>query len=170
MIILILIDTISSSSASILLLLKPNGLDDSFDLYYDVRVSKTWSFDKVRPLLNIPIAKRGITLIQNVYVGFDTEYVLKDKQKSLNELLSKQTAVQSRTIIKVPLYTLQDISYIHPLTSEISNFYKPKESNFETGMALLQKTDNSIDEFKIINNSIKTCLVTYGWSLFPRCA
>jgi hypothetical protein len=43
----------------------------------------------------------------------------------LNKLVSVQLAVQTRTLIKVPLYSLQDIGYIHPLTSEISTFHKP---------------------------------------------
>ena len=43
-------------------------------------------------------------------------------KKFLNKLLSVQLAIQTITLIKVPLYTITDISYIHPLTSEITSF------------------------------------------------
>jgi hypothetical protein len=67
-----------------------------------------------------------VTVIQNIYTGFDTEYELSDYSKSINKLISTQMAVQTRTMIKLPLYKPFDISFVHPLTFEISNFYKPE--------------------------------------------
>lgn len=40
------------------------------------------------------IQVRGVTIIENSYMGFDTEFVLKDQKKFLNDLVSVQTAVQ----------------------------------------------------------------------------
>lgn len=77
------------------------------------------------PYLRFQVQKRGITVIQNTYTGFDTEYELTDPVKCLNKLVSVQRAVQGRMLIKVPLYRTYDISYIHPLTSDITNLYKP---------------------------------------------
>lgn len=61
------------------------------------------------------VQKRGVTVIQNTYTGFDTEYELQDPKKNLNKLLSVQIATRCRTLIKIPLYKTHDISYIHPL-------------------------------------------------------
>lgn len=84
-------------------------------------------YSKLDPFIRFQLQKRGITIIQNVYVGFDTEFEMEDQQKHLNRLLSVQHAVQSRTLVKVPLYTLQNISYIHPLTNDLYDFYEPKD-------------------------------------------
>jgi len=94
--------------------------------YTDLKTLKFTLTNKIDPFLRLQVKNRGITVFQNIYTGFDTEYELENYKKSLNKLISTQTAVQSRTIIKVPLYNSLDISYIHPLTSEVSSFYKPK--------------------------------------------
>jgi hypothetical protein len=73
-------------------------------------------FEKLDPFLRFQL-KSGITIIQNSYSGFDTEYELEDPQRFLNKLVSVQLAVQGRTLVKVPMYTVQDIIYI-PLTNE----------------------------------------------------
>lgn len=67
-----------------------------------------------------------MSIIQNISTGFDTEYENEYPKKFLNKLLSVQLAIQTRTLIKVPLYTIIDISYIQPLTSEITSFYNQK--------------------------------------------
>ena len=84
---------------------------------------------KIDPFLRFQLQKRGITIMQHSYVGFDTEFEMEDHTKFMNRLISVQFAVQCRTLVKVPLYSIQDISYVHPLTNEISAFYKPKDDN-----------------------------------------
>lgn len=81
---------------------------------------------RLDPYLKLQIQKRGVTIIENTYTGFDTEYELVDEKKHLNKLISFQLAIQSRTLIKIPLYKTYDIAFVHPLTSEITSFYKPK--------------------------------------------
>jgi hypothetical protein len=76
---------------------------------------------RLEQYLKFQIKKRGISLIQNTYTGFDTEIEedesQKNKNKFKNNLISVQTAVQRRTIMKLPLYHPYDISYLHPLSS-----------------------------------------------------
>jgi hypothetical protein len=98
------------------------GLDELTDLE-NLSVSLLSYLD---PYLKIQVQKRGITIIQNSYTGFDTEYELKNHRKFLNKLISVQIAVQTRTLIKIPLYNTFDISYAHPLTSEITSLFKPR--------------------------------------------
>lgn len=81
---------------------------------------------RLEPYIRIQLQNRGISIIQNTYTGFDTEYELVNYKKSLNKLISVQLAIKTRTLVKIPLYSVQNISYVHPLTSEITNYYKPK--------------------------------------------
>lgn len=84
-------------------------------------------FNRLDPILRFQLQKRGVTIIQNVYVGFDTEFEELKLVKNHNKLLSVQLATQDRTLVKVPLNTIQDINYIHPLTSDITrSFYQPQ--------------------------------------------
>lgn len=87
---------------------------------------------RVDHYLRIQIQKRGITVMQNTYTGFDTEYVTKDEVKNLNEIVSAQTAVQERTIIKIPLYHEFNISHVNPLSSEISDVFSSKVNSDDT--------------------------------------
>ena len=88
-----------------------------------LRVDLTSRLD---PSIRLQIQKRGVTIIQNTYTGFDSEYELLDQKSHTNKLISIQIAVQSRTLIKIPLYNSLDLSFVHPQTSEITSFYKPK--------------------------------------------
>jgi hypothetical protein len=51
---------------------------------------------------------------------------LENAKKFKNRLISVQIALQTRTIIKVPLYNPYDISYVHPLITERLNIYKKR--------------------------------------------
>lgn len=57
-------------------------------------------YGKIDPSLRNKIQKRGITIFQNIYTGFDTEYQNKDTKT--NRLLSVQLAVNTHTFIKIP--------------------------------------------------------------------
>ena len=131
--------------------------------------------------LKFQIQKRGVSIIMNTYTGFDTEYELKDAKKHLNSLVSVQTAVQTRLIVKIPLYNPYDISYVHPLTSEISNVYKnkvelssPYKYNFiEVGLTSINLSNSTsktntlkFDELRLINNSIKVAIGNIRECLF----
>jgi hypothetical protein len=70
--------------------------------------------------------------------------------------------MHSRTLIKIPLYQTFDIAYIHPLTSEISNFYKPEPDEGIAqkrliGLDLDKEEGRDYNELKLINNSLKYC-------------
>jgi len=99
--------------------------DEGLDKVSDLEHCRDTLLSTLDPFIRIQLQKRGISIIENTYTGLDTEYILKDSQKNLNELLSIQTAVRARYLIKIPLYNTYDISYVHPLTSEITTYYKP---------------------------------------------
>jgi hypothetical protein len=90
----------------------------------DLQVLKEAFKSRLEQYLKVQIQRRGITLIENTYTGFDTEYQLEDLKKFKNKLISVQTAVQRRTILKMPLYHPYNILYVDPLSSSISDTYK----------------------------------------------
>jgi len=96
--------------------------DKDCELFNALDYLKKDLLTRLDPYIRCQLQKRGVSIIQNVYVGFDTEYELSDYSKYQNQLVSSQLAVQSRTLIKVPLYKTLDFSYIHSITSNISTF------------------------------------------------
>ena len=126
--------------------------DEIIELICDLESSRLELTGRLDPSLRLQIQKRGLTVVQNTYMGFDTEYEFMGNNK--NKLLSMQTAVQARTLIKVPLYNILDISFIHPHTSEITTFYKPTINSFYTDST--QECENqNINEMDLINESLK---------------
>ena len=97
--------------------------------------------------IKVQIQKRGICLIQNTYSGFDTEYESISESSNENLLLSVQTAVQRRTILKIPSSEPFDISYVNPLTSAISDTFASKvdgHNNFK--YSFINKEKEELEE------------------------
>lgn len=123
------------------------------DLIFDLEAMYGRVLASLDPFLRIQLQKRGITIIQQTYTSFDTEYV--NKTTLTNELISVQSATATRTLVKVPLYRKYDISYTHPLTSEITTYFKPK-NNWRSSKNL--NTTDTLIEMNIINDSLKACV------------
>jgi hypothetical protein len=81
--------------------------------------------NRIDHFIRFQIQKRGVTLIQQTYSGFDTEFELLDEKRMINKLLSVQTAIQRQSVVKVPLYNIYNLAYCQPLTREMSEFYQP---------------------------------------------
>jgi hypothetical protein len=131
----------------------------------DLQVMKEAFKSRLEQYLKVQIQRRGITLIENTYTGFDTEYQLEDLKKFKNKLISIQTAVQRRTILKMPLYHPYDISYVDPLSSSISDTYKSKvNSNNSYKYKFVESVDlgpesrsqkrTKFKELELLNNSL----------------
>ena len=95
--------------------------------------------------LRSQIQVRGITVVQNTYCGFDSEFTSLDEIKKLNKLVSVQVAVQDRTILKIPMYHSYDISYVNPLSSEISDVFASKVNSGGTYQYMFQEEIEVID-------------------------
>lgn len=149
------------------LLGEEESVNELSDLLNDLMNLRELLLSRFDPYLKYQLQRRGITIIQNTYTGFDTEYEVQDPRKYKNRLISVQTAIQRRTIIKVPVHNLFDISYVHPLTSELSNVYKNKVNlhdkfkyNFHNTFFDLKQDDSkkTLNELKILNNCLKFCI------------
>jgi len=160
------------------------------DLLDSLRVDLLSRMDQ---FLKMQFQKRGITVIQNTYCGFDTEYASVDSVKMLNKIVSAQTAIQERTIVKIPLYNPYDISYVNPLTSEVSNVFLNRVNSGDSDLYCFESVEDkvvdpdvTVDEFGVkyncdgervkklvklnevfmINVSLKACVKTLRGFLF----
>ena len=87
-------------------------------------------YSRLDPYLRLQLQKRGVTVTQNIYIGYDTEYELINQEKFLNKLLSLQLTIQTKTYVKIPLYKPLKISYVHPLTSALTDNFTPRIQEF----------------------------------------
>lgn len=146
--------------------------DSIVELTADLESWKVIVFGRLEQFIKVQTQKRGISIIQNTYAGFDTEF--EHVTGFHNKLVSVQTAVQRRTIVKVPCVELLDIGYVHPLTSSISdtftnkvNKHNPHKYTFVDEIRknsfdfLINKRVNNVEESKdfndlsLLNNTIK---------------
>lgn len=97
--------------------MKLSDCDD--DIYTDLKVLSAELESLLDPSIKVRISKTGITVTRNTYVGYDTEYVLKNLSKSINDLLSIQLACNTRLLLKITKYGEFCDEYMHPLTGEI---------------------------------------------------
>ena len=100
------------------------GLDNELDneelfnsVYTELDLLRVRMLTRIDQFIRHQLSRRGITCIQNCYVGFDTEYESKNESKNLNKLISVQHALQRRTMVKVPMHKKFHFSNVHPLTS-----------------------------------------------------
>lgn len=81
--------------------LKLEQVDDDFLIDYKLLIGKIHSL--LDPSIKLKLNKKGINVIQNIYAGFDTEYKQNAEKWSLNDLISVQIALNTRTYLKLPL-------------------------------------------------------------------
>lgn len=101
------------------------GSEMESDLMIDFEVLIKNIFTRIDPSIRIKLQKRGLSVIQNIYTGFDTEY--KNKDVTFNELISVQLAVNTKTLLKVPKYTEYELSTLDTLTGEVYKINKDTE-------------------------------------------
>lgn len=75
---------------------------DSPDLTADLEVLSKDLVTLLHPLIIQAITRVGVSIDQNVYIGYDTEYELDSPALNLNRLLSVQLAINTRVILKIP--------------------------------------------------------------------
>lgn len=86
------------------------------DLYIDYLNLKKTLFQKLDTSISNKLTRRGITITQNIYVGFDTEYKAVDS--NFNKLISLQMALNTRMLIRIPINTPYNLCTVDSLTNE----------------------------------------------------
>jgi len=95
------------------------NLDDynDNDFYHDLINLRKKFYQKLDPSIRKGLQKRGISIVQNLNTGFDTEYVNLDNKN--NKLLSVQFAQVVQNYVKLPLNSRYKLSKINPVTEVV---------------------------------------------------
>ena len=84
------------------------------DKYHDFVQVRKQIYQKLDPSIRKVLQKNGITLVQNLVCGFDTEYV--NVNLKFNKLVSIQMAQQLQCYLKLPLPVRYRLCKINPVT------------------------------------------------------
>jgi hypothetical protein len=90
------------------------GLEDHILDYAELSKSL---LNKLDPSIRRLLLKRGISITQNIYTGFDTEFV--NINANYNKLLSAQLAVTSKTLLKIPIEREFDFENLNVETNKL---------------------------------------------------
>lgn len=117
--------------------------DYSSDGQADLTVLLKDLFKLIDPSIRKHIQKRGITIIKNIYSGFDTEYKKSKDNELRNDLISVQIATSTKIIIKLPMLARYKLSTIDAQTNKVyEKHYTKKDDEIESS------DDESIDVAK----------------------
>jgi hypothetical protein len=113
--------------------------EESFsDLQSDLQNLNKILYGKIDPSLRNQIHKRGVTILQNIYTGFDTEYINQDVKS--NRMLSAQLAVSTHTFIKIPVKKVYSLGTLGTLNQQ--EFIQKR---FDKGSYNFHKVENSLN-------------------------
>lgn len=149
--------------------------EDDSDLLQDYKHLMSKLYNKLDPSIRVKLQKPGVSVIQNTYTGFDTEY--KFISGITNKLISVQLAVNTRTIIKIPkcsdYYTskMDSLSSKRHAVNKIPSFnYDLLESSVNVCIRKLRNLKfREYDEYLYkVREEFKTSSTLYGWSMFEK--
>lgn len=118
--------------------IKTNMNTRKVDELTDLKVKERELYSLLDPSIRHLIQQRGISIRQNTYIGFDTEFSLKSKDH--NTLVSSQLAVTTKTYLQFP---------------RINSY---KLSKMEDGKIIALNTKSSVFNYQKIEASIKMCI------------
>lgn len=99
-------------------LLSSKSKDNYPDFTLDVKNFEKELTTLLDSSLRLKLRKRGLTIIQNIYCGFDTEY--KNIDMLTNKILSAQLALSTQTVLKMPLDQDFNFDIVNSQTGEKS--------------------------------------------------
>lgn len=100
------------------------------DILLELRTKEKELFGRLDPSIRHRLQKGGVSLKENIYVGFDTEFSRKDTDH--NNLISAQLAVTTGSYVQIPRntpYTLSNLDDKNKIiklrkTSTVFNYQK----------------------------------------------
>jgi hypothetical protein len=123
-------------------LVRVNVNEMNLELVTDLNERVNELYGRLDPSIRHHIVKRGISIKENTYIGFDTEFTSKDLDH--NRLVSAQLAVTTKTYVQIPRTSLYTLSTLDDNTNKLNK---------------LSKT-SSVFNYKKIEMSIQLCLST----------
>jgi hypothetical protein len=98
-------------------------------------------FERLDPSIRLYLVKRGISIKENVYVGFDTEFT--KIGLCTNRIVSSQLAVSSKIYLKVPRLDVYKLAKVDEQTNKL---------------ILLTKSSSGL-KYSKVESSIQSCIV-----------
>ena len=119
--------------------------------YLDLQVLSDDLYSKLDPSIRYHIQKRGISLKENTCIGFDTEFT--KKGSNLNEMVSAQLAVTTKTYVQIPKQNLYCISQIDEQSNMLIKQHTTSEGlNYKKIEMSIQQIISSIRKLKYSNH------------------
>lgn len=97
------------------------------DKISDLKSKELDLFSRLDPSIRHRLQKRGLSLKENIYIGFDTEFTKKDLEH--NTLISSQLALTTKLYVQIPRIKSYKISFIDDKTNKVIE-QKQSSSNF----------------------------------------
>lgn len=119
-----------------------NKPEETSDSYNDLLYLSKKLFNTLDPSIRKMIQKRGISIVQNIQTGFDTEYVNKDAM--FNTLLSVQLATNTQTYLKLPTNSPYTFSTLNTLTNETYSIEQGEGFSYAIVEKSIQESINRI--------------------------
>jgi len=114
---------------------------------------------KLDPSIRHHLKKRGISIRENIYIGFDTEFTKKDLLQ--NKLVSAQLTVTTKTYVQVPKTNAYCISKIDENTNElIKQTTNSKDLNYKKIEMSIQMGIQSIRRLKYASYDVSMLALT----------
>lgn len=113
---------------------------EASDKIDDLRQKEDGLYTRLDPSIRQYIQKRGLSIKQNTYIGFDTEF--KVESLDFNRLLSAQLAVTTKTIIQIPRVKGYKLSKLNETTNKLQPL----------------NTTSTVLNYKKLESSIKMCI------------
>jgi hypothetical protein len=114
--------------------------DDDDDVVAELKNCESDLFDRLDPSIRLYLVKRGVSIKENVYVGFDTEYTKFDYVT--NRIVSSQLAVSSKCYLQLP---------------RMENYKLSKVDEKSNKVTLITKSSNCF-KYSKVEGSIQSCI------------
>lgn len=154
------------------------------DIFFDYSNLMKRLYISLDPCIKQVIQRRGLTLLKNVYAGYDTEYTVDNFEKHHNKLISCQVAVNHKIFLRVPQKIEFQIGEIDAKTGELrvhktpGKFEKIIELSIRRVCEKIRRlTAGSLDEFTqslikrlqadSVENFSRRNMVTFGFKRSP---
>ena len=96
---------------------------ENVDKFTDLKSLGRELFGRLDPSIRHHLQKRGVSLKENIYIGFDTEFN-KSEVENENVLISAQLAVSTKTYLLIPLNPSYQISALDENTNKLTKLKK----------------------------------------------
>ena len=87
------------------------------DLIVDLKTYAIKLYGNLNPSIRESLRQRGMSVTENIYCGFDTEY--KNIEVKKNKILSAQWAVNSKIVLTLPYLSDYDLSGMNTGSGEV---------------------------------------------------